>query len=99
MSETNNPQASEEISSERLHEYFEVIDKLLTCPNGEEPDILEANQSLLDAGLIKTMLRVSAIFAHEGNSDGAEFLVYVARELSKALGFYPDLSTQDVTQE
>ncbi|BAZ03777.1 hypothetical protein [Calothrix sp. NIES-3974] len=94
MNQTDS-QTNPEIPQERLHEYFELIDKLLTCPNGQEPEILEANSTLLDAGLIQTMLRVSAIFAHEGNSDGAEFLVHVARELSKALGFYPDLSVKE----
>lgn len=95
MNEPSPDQVIAEIPQERLNQYFELIDQLLTCPNGEEPGILEANTTLLDAGLIKTMLKVSAIFAHEGNSDGAEFLVHVARELSKALGFYPDLPKKE----
>ncbi|MEA5570085.1 hypothetical protein [Calothrix sp. UHCC 0171] len=86
---------NQEESPERLNEYFGLIDKLITCPNGEEPQVIEAHPELLDAGLIRTMLKVAAIFVHEDNQEGAEFLVYVARELSKQLGLYPDVSAKE----
>ncbi|MBF2065940.1 MAG: hypothetical protein IGS39_16195 [Calothrix sp. C42_A2020_038] len=86
---------NQEEPPEKLNQYFDLIDKLLNCPNGQEPEVLEENLELLDAGLIRTMLRVSAIFVHENNSEGAEFLVHVARELSKQLGLYPEIPAKE----
>ncbi|RUT07163.1 hypothetical protein DSM106972_024240 [Dulcicalothrix desertica PCC 7102] len=88
-------QEQEQESPEEVNKYFELIDKLLNCPNGQEPEVLEDNLELLDAGLIKTMLKVAAIFVHEDNSEGAEFLVHIARELSKQLGLYPEIPAKE----
>jgi hypothetical protein len=66
---------------------------LLECPNGQEPEILDNNLELVDAGLIQAMTKVAAYFAHHDNPDGAKFLVYVARELAHQLGLYPEQST------
>ncbi|GJD15411.1 hypothetical protein RIVM261_003670 [Rivularia sp. IAM M-261] len=88
-------QEQEQESPEELNKYFELIDKLLNCPNGQEPEVLEDNLELLDARLIKTMLKVAAIFVHENNSEGAEFLVHIARELSKQLGLYPEIPAKE----
>jgi hypothetical protein len=75
--------------------YFNLIDKLIACPNGQEPEILEQEPELIDAGLVNTMVQVATIFVHEGNNDGAQFLIHVARELSKQLGLYPNISNQE----
>jgi hypothetical protein len=83
---------TQEVTTERQALYFNLIDELLRCPNGKEPEILEAQTELLDADLIKTMLHVASIFVHEDNEDGAKFLIFVARELAKQLGLYPDIS-------
>ena len=83
------------ITEEQQNLYLSLIDELLKCPNGKEPEILLAKSELLDAGFIHTVLQVAAALAHQGNSDGAEFLVHIARELSKELGFYPKLSEQE----
>ncbi|BDA71473.1 hypothetical protein CAL7716_056390 [Calothrix sp. PCC 7716] len=88
-------QEQEQESPEELNKYFELIDKLLNCPNGQEPEVLEDNLELLDGRLIKTMLKVAAIFVHENNSEGAEFLVHIARELSKQLGLYPEIPAKE----
>jgi hypothetical protein len=79
------------MTEERQNLYFDLIDQLLSCPNGQEPAVLEAQPELLDAGLIQTMLQVAAVFAHQGNDDGAKFLIHVARELAKQLGLYPEI--------
>ena len=81
-----------QISEERQNQYFQLIDKLLKTSNGKEPEVLQANSELIDADFIRTALRVATIFAHEGNQDGAKFLIHIARELSKELGLYPDVS-------
>ena len=74
----------------RQAQYFDLIDKLLQCPNGQEPEVLEAHSELIDANLVESMARVATMFAHEGNQDGAQFLFFIARELAKQLGLYPD---------
>lgn len=79
----------------RQQEYLHLIDQLLHCPNGEEPQILDAHPDLLDAGLVQILVQVAMMFTHENNQEGAKFLVHVARELSKQLGLYPELSTQE----
>ena len=85
-------QENPQITAELENKYFELIDKLLHAPNGKEPEILQANSELINADFIRTALRVATIFAHEGNQDGAKFLIHIARELSKELGLYPDVS-------
>ncbi|MBF2072445.1 MAG: hypothetical protein IGS50_01590 [Synechococcales cyanobacterium C42_A2020_086] len=69
--------------------YMELIDQLLHCPNGQEPELLNANLDLLDAGLVQVMTQVAAYFAHHDNPDSAQFLIHVARELAVQLGLYP----------
>jgi hypothetical protein len=87
------------MSEERQAQYFNLIDELLRCPNGQEPEILESQPELIDSGLIHTMLQVATMFAHEGNQDGAQFLFFIAKELAKQLGLYPDVSNEVATQE
>ena len=87
------------MSEERQNQYFNLIDELLRCPNGQEPEVLESQPELIDSGLIHTMLQVATMFAHEGNQDGAQFLFFIAKELSKQLGLYPDVSNEVATQE
>lgn len=88
MNTQNNP-----ASSDRQALYLDLIDQLLRCPAGQEPDILDAQPDLLDAGLIQLMVQVATILAHEGNQGGAQCLIHVARELAIQLGLYPKLST------
>ncbi|GCL43597.1 MAG: hypothetical protein LW814_04680 [Anabaena sp. CoA2_C59] len=87
------------MTDERQTQYFNLIDELLQCPNGQEPEVLEAKPELIDSGLVQSMLQVATMFAHQGNQDGAQFLFFVAKQLAKELGLYPEVSDQVVTQE
>lgn len=78
------------MEDERTQLYFELIDKLVRCPNGKEPDVLDENIELVDAGFISVLMQVGQAQIHQGNQDGAKFLFHVARELAKQLGLYPD---------
>ncbi len=80
---------------QRQQLYFGLIEQLMHCPNGEEPEVLDAHADLLDPGLVQTMTQVAAYFAHHDNPDGAKFLVHVARELAKELGLYPVVPTSE----
>ncbi|AFY58867.1 hypothetical protein Riv7116_6539 [Rivularia sp. PCC 7116] len=82
-------------SETRENQYFSLIEQLLKCPNGKEPELIEANSELVDADLIKSMMQVATSFAHNGNEDGAKFLIHVAKELSKQLGFYPEVTNKE----
>jgi hypothetical protein len=80
-------------TEQRQDLYLTVIDQLLRCPNGQEPEVLDAHLDLIDAGLIQTMVQVATMMAHENNPDGAKFLIHVARQLAIQLGLYPQVST------
>ena len=81
------------METQRETQYLDLIDRLLRCPNGHEPEILDAHPELIDAGLVQLMVKLAAVMAHEDNQDGARFLVHVARELAKQLGLYPQVSS------
>lgn len=81
-------------STPRQERYFALIDKLLACPNGEEPNVLNAEPDLLDAGFVKTLMQAASYFAHQDNNDAAKFLVFIARELSHQLGLSPQSQSQ-----
>ncbi|MDX2098871.1 MAG: hypothetical protein SFW36_13935 [Leptolyngbyaceae cyanobacterium bins.59] len=81
------------MTNERQGLYLELIDELLKCPNGEEPNVLNAKIDLIDEDFVRTLIHISTVMTHEGQVDAAKFLVHVARELAKELGVYPQLST------
>ncbi|MDR9405303.1 MAG: hypothetical protein RI580_17940 [Halothece sp. Uz-M2-17] len=81
---------------QRQEEYFELIDRLLHCPNGKEPDVLDSRSDLLDKDFIKTLIQVATAMAHENNQEASQFLMFIARELSKQLGFYGNVQTSEV---
>ncbi|HBL12398.1 MAG TPA: hypothetical protein DD379_13510 [Cyanobacteria bacterium UBA11162] len=80
----------------RQEQYLNLIDQLLRCPNGEEPEVLNAQMDLIDAGLVQTMMQVATVMTHENNPNGAKFLIHVARELAKQLGLYPQLNSDGI---
>lgn len=80
--------------NQRQEEYFKLIDRLLKCPNGKEPEVLDASAELIDQNFVKTIMQVATMMAHENNQEQSKFLVFIARELSKQLGLYPKLSTE-----
>lgn len=73
-------------SDPRQSRYFSLIDRLLDCPNGEEPAILNGEPDLLDAGFVQALMQTASYFAHQDNAEAAKFLVFIARELAHQLG-------------
>ena len=80
--------------NQRQEEYFQLIDRLLRCPNGKEPEVLDASADLIDENLIRTIMQVATIMAHENNQEGSKFLIFIARQLARELGLYPELPTE-----
>jgi hypothetical protein len=93
---TEATQTPETIPQERLEAYYDLIQKLMNCPSGNEPEVLDKHLDLIDAGLITVLMRVATMMAHEDNQDGARFLIFIARQLSVELGFYPDTAAAAV---
>lgn len=81
------------MNQDRQDAYLNLIERVLTCPKGQEPEILGENPELIDAGLVQMLLQVSAAFAHDGDEDAANFLVQLARLLAKSLGLRPEIIT------
>ena len=72
----------------RQERYYSLIDRLLKCPNGQEPEILDESPELLDAGFVQTLMQAASYFAHQDNPETAKFLIFIARELASQLGLY-----------
>ncbi|HEY9832942.1 MAG TPA: hypothetical protein V6D26_20480 [Stenomitos sp.] len=81
------------MTEQRQEQYLNLIDQLLSCPNGQEPEVLDAQSELIDAGLVQIMVQVATVMAHEDNQDAAKFLIHVARQLAIQLGLYPQVSS------
>jgi hypothetical protein len=72
-------------STPELDPYYNLIDELLQCPSGGEPEVLAQYPELLDAQLVKTMLQVAAMMAHNNQQEPSKFLVFIARKLAENL--------------
>ena len=81
------------MTDQRQEAYFQLIDRLLRCPSGKEPEVLDASADLIDENFIRTIMQVATMMSHENNQEGAKFLIFIARQLAKQLGLYPELSS------
>ncbi|MDJ1170983.1 tetratricopeptide repeat protein [Roseofilum sp. BLCC_M154] len=73
------------MDEQRIAQYAELIAKLLTCPNGEELEILEANVELLDAGFLSVMAAYSQYLRSQGQEKNAKWLEEFAQHLEPAI--------------
>ncbi len=74
------------MNEQRRQDYLNLINALLSCSSGEEPQILNANSDLVDAGLVETMVQVAEVLRDRGDHNAANFLINVAHRLAEALG-------------
>ncbi len=79
------------MNPERQEAYLDLIERVLSCPNGQAPEVLSSCSDLIDAGFVQMLIEVSASMAYAGNEDTADYLVQLARLLGKSLGLSPDL--------
>jgi hypothetical protein len=79
------------MNPERQEAYLKLIQRVLTCPNGQEPEVLSSCSHLIDAGFVQMLIQISALMARAGDEETANFLVQLARLLGKSLGLSPDL--------
>ncbi|NEP11944.1 MAG: tetratricopeptide repeat protein [Symploca sp. SIO2C1] len=69
----------------RWQGYRKLIQSLLSCPDGEETQTLQAHWELVDAGLVELMISVAEQMAAEGDGDASWFRRY-AVEIAHGLG-------------
>ena len=96
-----------DMNEERRQDYLNLIEALLNCPNGEEPEILKVNQNLIDARLVQTILECIANLVIENYTDTSNRLTKIvvnllinlknanfeSQELSEAIEYYEQLLT------
>ncbi|MBD2606320.1 tetratricopeptide repeat protein [Scytonema hofmannii FACHB-248] len=74
------------MDEQRIKDYLNLIQELLSCPSGQEGEILQTNSNLIDEGLIAVMEQVAADMAEDGDRDAAEWLQNLAVELIEPIG-------------
>ncbi|MEG4286804.1 tetratricopeptide repeat protein [Microcoleus sp. A006_D1] len=74
------------MNSERQPAYLNLIHELLTCPNGEEAEILKTHPDLLDDGLVAAMLEEADNLREKGELKNANRLKNFAGLLGKVDG-------------
>ncbi|WP_293178746.1 MULTISPECIES: hypothetical protein [unclassified Microcoleus] len=70
----------------RAQAYLQLIQTLLTCPNGEKQQILQANLELVDSGFLQFCEVVAENWAEEGQENQANYLRNLASQLGELLG-------------
>ena len=74
-------------NADRNSAYLQLINALLSCPSGEEPQILQDNLELLDAGFLQACEAVAASLAEQGEETQANYLRNLASQVGEFLGF------------
>lgn len=92
-------QSISEAFSSRLPAYNKLVQTLLTCPQGEENQVLEAHRDLVDAGLVDVMAHTAGSLAVQGEMDAANFLLNGARQLAVLLGLLKPTDTSTVNSD
>ncbi|MEG5041326.1 MULTISPECIES: CHAT domain-containing tetratricopeptide repeat protein [unclassified Microcoleus] len=74
------------MNSERQPAYLNLINQLLTCPSGDEAEVLETQPELLDDGLVAAILEEADRLREFGELSNANRLKHVAWLLGKVEG-------------
>ena len=70
-------------NNDKIQAYVELIQALLSCPEGSEAEILEAHQELIGPELVRVMKQVASQMATEGDESTASFLSNLATDLNR----------------
>ncbi len=74
------------MDEQRIAAYYQLIQKLLECPNREEAQILNDNFELLDPRLLQTIIAVAKQFDDDGNQKEVKFLTKISLQLGEFIG-------------
>jgi CHAT domain-containing protein/tetratricopeptide (TPR) repeat protein len=83
----------------RAQAYANLIQQLLTCPGGEEPQLLQANSELIDGDFLQVCQMIAENLAGEGQENAAEFLRSMASQLGQLLGMNDDEDSNNSEDE
>jgi hypothetical protein len=72
------------MNESRLQAYQQLIQALLTCPEGEEWDLLQANPELIDGEFVQVIEQIAGEKEQAGEEDAANFL----RDILAELGYF-----------
>ncbi|MDT9277753.1 MAG: CHAT domain-containing protein, partial [Limnospira sp. PMC 737.11] len=73
------------MDEQRVQAYLSLIQEVLTCPSGEEPDILNGHLELVDEGFVQVCEQVAAQLQQAGQDNLAGFLRNVAQQVGAFL--------------
>ena len=73
------------MDQQRREAYLNLINSLLSCPSGEEPGILDANQDLIDIGLVQVMRQEAEVLAEREEENTANYLINLAQQLANSI--------------
>nr|CAO90119.1 unnamed protein product [Microcystis aeruginosa PCC 7806] len=73
------------MNEQRAQAYINLIEQLLTCADGEEPNILQANQELIDPEFLQVMENYATGLEEQGNNNDAALLRNMAQQLGQFL--------------
>ncbi|MCF4965822.1 CHAT domain-containing protein [Nostoc sp. CMAA1605] len=79
------------MNEQRQQAYLNLIQTLLSCPSGEEAEILAANTELLDAGFLQVLAAEAEHYAQQGEENTANWL--------RNLATYFTQKTNPITEE
>ena len=74
------------MDEQRLIQYVQLIQQLLSCPSGKESEIFEAHRELWDEGLGMKLQAVAEQLQEKGQEDKARVLLSLTEQLAEALG-------------
>ncbi|MEC4990156.1 MAG: tetratricopeptide repeat protein, partial [Oscillatoria sp. PMC 1068.18] len=81
------------MDEQRIREYLNLIEQLLSCPDGEELAILQRNPLLFDEELVAVMLRLAEQMAEAGDNN-AQWLHSFANQIAEAMNGWNQLNQQ-----
>ena len=73
------------MNEQRAQAYVNLIQQLLTCTDDEEPNILQANQELIDPQFLQVMENYATWLEEQGNHNPAAWLRNIAQQLRQFL--------------
>ncbi|TRU13420.1 MAG: hypothetical protein EWV60_04120 [Microcystis sp. Msp_OC_L_20101000_S702] len=73
------------MDEQRAQAYVNLIEQLLACADGEEPNILQANQELIDPEFLQVIEYIATGLEEQGNNNPAAWLRNMAQQLRQFL--------------
>ncbi len=87
------------MNEQRQQAYFNLIRSLLDSSSGEEPEILAANQELLDTGFVQTVEEVAQMCFQHGDENTANWLQGLAMQPREVLNLDTKVDLHSLNEE